>query len=199
MHRRVRFFSDDSYASCRQGKRHDFVVAGVAIEYDRTNVSRALLEAEQSTQKGRRDWFRTPRDKRERYLEAVLGINSIRGRIFYCPFDCISKSQYWQARLDALGAAIIVFTPGHCQHLMAHDGLQGNSRHQLRRGLSTNGHTGVVVESGQFENDPEIRLADAIAGYVRSELYRGDGQRSALTNIPDFFVDLEPKIRNPPA
>ena len=45
--------------------------------------------------------------------------------------------------------------------------------------------------------DPEVRLADALAGYVRAELYR-DGERAELNNLPDWFVSLEPERRNPP-
>lgn len=38
-----------------------------------------------------------------------------------------------------------------------------------------------------FQVHPEVRLADAIAGYVRGEIYRGDSQRSTLTTLPGWF------------
>ena len=43
------------------------------------------------------------------------------------------------------------------------------------------------------------RQQSQLSAYVRSELYRGDGQRAILTNIPDYFVNLEPEMRNPTA
>jgi hypothetical protein len=97
----------------------------------------------------------------------------------------------WRARLDTLGAAIKAFTTGDCEHLMAPEGLKGASRYQLRTGLTKAGHKRVVVESAVHKHDPEVRLADAMAGYIRGELYR-DGERATLTNIPDHFLKLEP-------
>jgi hypothetical protein len=92
MDRRIRFYSDDSYVGCGK-QRHHVVVAGFALEYDRTNVRSALLEAERMSGKKIFDWFTTPRKAREKYLEAVLGIASIRGRIFYRPFDWAHRSE----------------------------------------------------------------------------------------------------------
>ena len=197
MDHRICFYSDDSHKSCGH-RRSDFVVAGVAVEYDRTNVRNALLEAEQGSRKGHADWFRTSHEKRERYIEAVLGIESLRRRIFFCPFDALLDSEYWGAIQTTLDAAICVYSTGRCHHLIAHEGLQGKTRFLLRRALMKRGHSRIGMDSGQLAKDPEIRLADAIAGYVRCELYRGDSQRAVLTNIPDFFENLEPKIRNPP-
>ncbi len=196
--RRICFYSDDSYSSCGKKQAHA-VVAGVALEADRTNVRRLLMAAESVSRKGLSDWRKTrPEQVRARYLEAVFEIQALRGRIFYCAFDRLTKDQYWPARADTLKAAISTFTPGNCHHLMAHEGLQRGPRQQLRIDLARRGCEGVTVASAQFYEDPEVRLSDAIAGYVRGELYRGDGQRAALTNIPDSFVDLGLKIRNPP-
>ena len=64
MNRRVRFYSDDSFTSCAGG-RHDFVVAGIAIEYDRTNARQCLLEAERISRKGLADWFDATSAQRE--------------------------------------------------------------------------------------------------------------------------------------
>jgi hypothetical protein len=201
MQRRIRFYSDDSYSTCVPcgRKRFHAVVAGVAIEPNRTNVHRSLLEAERLSKKQLSDWRRTrPESARERYIDAVLDVPGLQARIFYCPFDSLGPSEYWLARLETLVAAIAVFTPGNCHHRMAHEGLQSNTRRQLRIDLMNRGCDGVTVESAQFHAEPEVRLSDAIAGYVRGELYRGDGQRAVLTNIPHSFVNLEPKIRNPP-
>lgn len=198
MQRRVCFYSDDSYSACGDRRSHA-VVAGIAIEADRTNVHRLLLLAERISRKELRDWYRTrPRSVRELYIDAVLDIPGVQARIFYCPFDSLTSSGYWKARVATLAAAIGVFTPGNCHHRVAHEGLQSNPRRQLRIDLTNHGCDRVTVESAQFHAQPEVRLSDAIAGYVRGELYRGDGQRAQLTNIPHAFVNLEPKIRNPP-
>jgi hypothetical protein len=195
--RRICFYSDDSYVPCGKKHRH-FVVAGVALEADRTNVNRYLLDAERHSGKGRSDWHKTrPDSMKARYLEAVLEIDAIRGRVFYYPFDVLHTREFFNARATALGAAITTFTPGDCHHRMFPEGLQGQPREQLKSALRAMGHKLVAAESAQFNTDPEVRLADALAGYIRGELYRGDGGRSQLTNLPDSFVNLEPKKRNP--
>jgi len=197
MHR-IRFYSDDSYQIFAKKTAH-FVVAGVAICHDRADIRRLLLEAERVSRRGLKDWRAThSADERERYLDAVLDIPALNGRIFFSPFDALSPSDYWNARVDTLEAAIAVFTPGDCHHVMHPEGLQGNPRHQLRMELKKRGCERVTVDPAQFAMDPEVRLSDALAGYVRVEMYRGDGQRAVLTNIPAEFVNLEPKRRNPP-
>lgn len=189
MHR-ICFYSDDSYGACGN-KRHHVVVAGIALMADRTNVNRALLEAEKKSKKGIMDWHSAPPRVREAYLEEVLAIEAIRGRVFYHPFDALLAKDYWRARVTALSAAINRYTPGDCQHRMLPEGLKSNPRHQLRTDLKKCGCERVTVESAQLIMDPEVRLADALAGYVRVELYR-DGERAVLHNLPDWFLSLEP-------
>ena len=169
-----------------------FVVAGIAIMFDRANITQQLMDAERISQKGLADWHGThPPNIRERYLDAVLGIESLHGRFFFYPFDSLAPNEYWEARVSALAAAISVYTPGNCHHMMQHEGLKSNPRFQLRSDLRKRGCAGVSVETAQFVAEPEVRLSDAVAGYVRGELYRGDGSRAILTNVPDWFVNLE--------
>lgn len=194
---RIIFYGDDSHTpTSRRVKGLDLVVAGIIAQHDRTNLHDHLVEIEQLTQKGRKDWFKTAPRVRERYIEAVRGLEMI--RVFYCPFDARIKTEISKARIDTLSAAIKVFTTGHCEHRIAYEGLKSKPREQLRKALSGMGHARVSAISAQIKEDPEVRLADALAGYIRSELYRG-GERMALTNLPDEFINLEPKIRNPPA
>jgi hypothetical protein len=188
---RICFYTDDSYSPCGQGLRHA-VIAGAAISAERMDVRRLLLEAETSSQKGIRDWYHADERAREKYIEAVLDIGNLRGRIFYFPFDGLYTSGYWDARIQTLTRAIAVFTPGDCHHAIFHEGLQGKPRFQLKNDLRERGCERVTVDSAQLIMDPEVRLSDAIAGYVRSELYRGNGERAVLTNIPDWFENLEP-------
>lgn len=188
---RIRFFSDDSYYPCGRKRVHG-VTAGVAIAADKTNIHNRLLEAERISKKNRTDWHRThPHAVRERYLEAVFEIESIRSRIFFRPFDVLAPDEQWGARIGALDAAIRTFTTGRCQHAMYPEGLTRRPREQLMDELKSKGRERVTQHAALFEVDPEVRLADALAGYIRAELYRGDGQRAALTNIPDWFVNLE--------
>lgn len=155
------------------------------------NVREALLVAERISRKGIKDWYRThPRD-RQAYLDSVFDIASLRGRIFFRAFDSLTNDQKWGAMAGALKTAIARFTPGDCHHVVYPEGLQAGPRRQLRIDLKNRGCERVSVDACRFETEPEIRLADALAGYVRAELYRGDGQRSVLTNLPDWLLDLD--------
>lgn len=187
---RIRFYSDDSYSPNGRPKLFHTVVAGVAISADRTNIRQALIEAERLSKKKLTDWRTTPADYRERYLEAILQISGLHGRIFYRAYDSIAMGDHGGARVETLRGAISKFTPGDCHHEMYHEGLQSKPRHLLRKELRERGCERVTVETAQFIMDPEVRLSDAIAGYVRAELYRGHGQRAPLTNLPDWFIEL---------
>ena len=187
---RICFYSDDSYSPCGK-KRCHVVVAGAAISADRTNIREALFEAEQKSKKGLKDWRKTDTVARERYIDAVLAIPGLRGRVFYRPFDSLVSKEYWEARVVTLARAIQIYAPRDCHNQMFPEGLTGNPRNQLRHDLRKKGCERVTVESAQFIMDPEVRLSDALAGYIRGELYRGDGQRAVLTNLPDWFSNVE--------
>ena len=109
--RRVCFYSDDSYQA-RGRKRSDAVIAGVAIEADRSNVRQALIRAEKSSGKGVADWYRTSARARQYYIEAVLEISGLPARVFFRPYELLRSRDYWSARLDTLCGALSAFSPG---------------------------------------------------------------------------------------
>lgn len=189
---RIRFYSDDSYSHNGKPKQFHIVVAGCALSYDRENIRNALIEAERISNKGLLDWHKSPPAVRERYIDAVLALPNLKGRVFYLPVDSMPMPRHGESRLYALNRAIEVFTTGDAHHQMFPEGLrQSKQRHLLRKALNACGKERVTVETAQFVMDPEVRLSDALAGYIRGEIYRGDGNRSELTNLPDWFINLE--------
>jgi hypothetical protein len=188
---RIRFYSDDSYSHNGKPKQFHIVVAGFALSADRENIRKALAAAEQLSKKGLVDWNKSPAQMRERYIDAVLAIPGLHGRIFYLAVDSLPMPRHGEPRLQALNSAIGRFTTGDCHHQMFPEGMrQSRQRHALRKALIVCGCERVTVETAQFVMDPEVRLSDALAGYIRGELYRGDGERAKLTNLPDWFLDL---------
>jgi hypothetical protein len=127
-----------------------------------------------------------------------MAIQGLSARVFFSAFDRLRPQQYCQAREATLEAAIRFFTMGNCHHMMFHEGLNSAPRNQLRLALGQRNCQGVTVEPARLAAYPEVRLSDAIAGYIRGELFRGDGARAVLANLPDLFVDLQLKMRNPP-
>ena len=165
------------------------------IEANRQSVIDSLVAAERRSGKGLRDWHKTDRRAREYYLSLVLDISDV--DIFYTAYDRLHSSACFGARADVLAAAIRRFSPGDCHHMVLPEGLKGAPRRQLLNMLIGAGCSRVTVESVDFFQNPEVRLADAMAGMIRAEIYRG-GNRAPLTNIPERFVDLEDEKRNPP-
>jgi hypothetical protein len=193
---RVCFHCDESYKPLENGSgmRH-VVIAGVALCTDRTDIRRLLLEAESVSRKGAiKDWSKTPRDRRERYLDALWGIPYLVGRVFYVPFDQLRADETWEPRLSTLARAIDKFTlgSGRCDHEIHPEGTTGQQRHAIRRVLLRRGYRNINMKGATFKKYPESRLADALAGYIREELYRGGDERSPLTNLPNWFENLEP-------
>lgn len=194
--RRICFYSDDSYKPCGDGLFH-FVVAGVAIDGDKLAIREALLTAEQASGKGTTDWHSTKDPViRSRYLELVLSIRSLTGRVFYGARDRLSPADYWEARLEVLALAVGSYSNAPCRYSVAHEGFTSNPREKLRRDLVKRGVRRLEITAGEMESKPEIRLVDALAGYIRGERFGGSRASSLFPNMPGWFVDLTPIPKN---
>src|SRR5438552_638322 len=133
-----------------------------------------LLEnAENRSGKGTRDWHSTKDVAiRVRYIEEVLDLSPLVGRIFFGGEPSIPTSDYWQTRVNILAAAVSRYTHGgRCHHEVAHEGLKLQPRLQLHRALKARGLKRITVESALVATDLEIRCADALAGFIRSKLF----------------------------
>jgi hypothetical protein len=196
---RVCFHTDDSYSAT--GEKHfSFVTAGIALDGIKSEMKYLLTKVEERTDKGAKDWHST-KDPiiRVRYIEEVLDMSQLVGRIFYGG-GTLLPDQFWKARVDILSAAVERYSQGGtCRHEMATEGLTGRPRQQLERDLRNRGLRRVTVEAASIANDPETRCADALAGYIRAKLFE-DSQRSQdLPSLPDWLVDLLPlQKENPP-
>ena len=182
---RVYFYSDES----KDGAR--FVVAGVAISAHANVIRKKLLRAERSSGKGISDWHKTKDPKtRHRYLQEVLNIAQLRD----CAFSWVYEGQpgnQFEATVTALESAIDYFGQGK-QCVLIHEGFTHGTREKMKRRLKERGVEGVEVKSGSLENEPRVRLADALAGFSRL-MRSGSAQTDALSDLryDGWFVNLE--------
>jgi len=190
---RICFHSDDSYRSIQSGSGFTFVTAGIALDGIKSEIERELLKAEERSGKGDKDWHETTDVAvRLNYMERLLDLSPLVGRVFYGAYPSLQTGEYWGARLDVLSAAIGRYTArGRCHHEMAHEGFTGANRDKLRLELRGRGFRRVTVESAALVTSPQIRCADALSGYIRGQLYDvGTLSQQVLPDIPDWFVDL---------
>ncbi len=187
--RRICLYSDDSQSPYHMGLFH-FVVAGVALDGEKKPVRETLLRAEDTSGKGTTDWNKTTDPLvRLDYIESVLGIECLRGRAFYRSHDAISPKKYWPARIATVVEAIKAFGEGYCRFEIAHEGLTVENRERLKRELRRLNLRRLETVTGKMMHKPEIRVADALAGYVRSKLFGGTAA-IALPDIPRWFIKL---------
>lgn len=182
---RAYFYSDES----KDGSR--FVVAGVTISAHANVIKAKLLRAEKESGKGARDWQKTKDPKvRRRYIEAVLNIPQLDG----CGFRCVYPATVnpFEATVAALDRAMVQFGAGK-RCVLVHEGFSRGTREKMKAWLSRERPAGQVsVEAGRLENEPRVRLADALAGFCRV-MGSDSVHRDALEGLPydGWFVDLE--------
>ena len=190
---RVCFHSDDSYIPVTS-REFAFVTAGIALDGIKSEMRIHLEKAENRSRKGARDWHSTKDPSiRARYIEELLDMSPLVGRVFYGAAGAVPNTSFWRIRVDVLAAAIRRYSGGgRCHHEMAHEGLTSKPRQQLRGDLKDRGFKRVTVEPASVTTDPETRCVDALAGFIRSKLFDGGGSSSVLPELPDWLVEVIP-------
>jgi hypothetical protein len=153
-----------------------------------------LLGVEAATGKGEKDWhsLKDP-TRRATYIEELLGLPALVGRVFYGGVDSLHSDDYWRVRVDVLSAAIQRYSHRHrCYHEVAHEGLTGRPRDQLLADLRRRGVKRISVEPANIDRDPETRCADALAGYIRLKLFDQSESSKLLPDLPNWLVNCRP-------
>jgi len=166
-----------------------FTVAGVAISAHANVIKQKLVRAEKVSGKGTSKWQKTKSHQiRRHYLEEVLKIQQLNGCAFQRPYE--GEVNAFEATADALRAAVEEFAGNkHC--VLVHQGFNAKTRTKLRDELRRAGIDNITVESGSMENEPRVRLADALAGFAG--LIRSDSHIVDIYNgLPyeGWFVEL---------
>lgn len=181
----VYFFSDES--GLHTGGRY-FLVAGAVFGTHRTWMKQQLEHAERVSCKGKQDWKGTKLlSQRVRYISEVLKIKNIQGTIYYAAYRNNNRD-YWRCTTDALVRAIGRYAAGrHC--IVRHQGFNAKTRMKLHEALRCAG-VDYEIQSGS-EKRAEIRLADALCGYISLMQINESKTVSVFPEIPGWFVDLK--------
>lgn len=145
-----------------------FLVSVVITGSERDAVITELERIEQSTAKGLVKWHKAAFDRKVAYLNAILSNPSFKGRIFFSHYS--QTTSYVELTVYSTAKAILERAKEDYKATVVVDGLRRNEvarfAHELRKL-----HIRVKKVRGvRDESNALIRLADAIAGFVRDAL-----------------------------
>lgn len=146
-------------------------MAVVITTEEREQAQAVLEQIEQVTGKGTRKWQRTAFAQRLAYLRAVLGTLLFHGTIFFASYA--RTHAYRDLTVDATAKAIrhkAKDMEGGYETTVLVDGLDRKQERHMGTGLRRARLKIKKVKGVRDESDPLIRLADAIAGFVRDAL-----------------------------
>ncbi len=156
-----------------------FIVAIIVLAKDRDDRLMRCERAEAESGKGKAKWGRARSAQRLDYMRRIIEDAAFRGCLCYAV--SLETTLYDVATTQAIINAVQQ-QPSLKSHQMTVyvDGLSKTKRHWYARRLH---QAGLVLDKvrgiNRDENDALIRLADAVAGFVRDALY--DGPSDALS------------------
>jgi len=145
-----------------------FLVALVIVEKEREHVRKILRQIEERSGKTSRKWTHTTRKQKEAYLKEILGMNVFQGKIFYQQFSHTTK--YLSCIVEAIVRGIIRTAPREYRAVILIDGLGRHERRIVGRGLRVRHIRTEKIRGLRDESDEFIRVADAVAGFIRDAL-----------------------------
>lgn len=153
-----------------------FIVSVVVTENGRDELLKLLEVFEKKSGKGNRKWHKSKHPARVEYLRQVLRHGQFRGRLRYSVFRNVGD--YDMATVVAIAKGINVRKPrGKYTTIIYVDALRKPKRHEYGRELRKLGiPTRKVQGVARDESNALIRLADAIAGFVR-DVVRGEADQ----------------------
>lgn len=147
-----------------------FLVIVVALDSEILEVTeKQLLKIEISSKKGLRKWKLISNDKREKYLNGILGLKNLRGSIYYSVFH--ESKEYSSLTSLAIAKVAVLYKESLLRIII--DGLNAkekeNTSHQLKKlGIKYDKIRGMKDEQNVF-----LRLADIMAGLTRDYVETG--------------------------
>ena len=135
-------------------------------EYDLLNE--VLIEIEERSSKSLKKWSRARFEYRVAYIEAVIAQPLFRGLIFFSRY--INSQAYFELTVETTAKAIHHKNREAAAATVIVDGLSGRDVDRFKTRLRGSGVNVRKVRGARDESEPIVRLADAVAGFVRDFL-----------------------------
>lgn len=142
-----------------------FLVAVVITSEEREKLRERLRAIEKETGKGALKWFKTKLEQKKVYMERLISTNPLRGPVFYSRYA--HTTEYIPLTIQTVAKAIIAKAEKDYEATIFIDGLSRPERRKFGPGLRKIGIRAHKVRGLRDESDEFIRLADAVAGFVR--------------------------------
>jgi hypothetical protein len=127
-----------------------------------------VKHVEQRTGKGAFKWRKSAFDTRLAYLQELLDTSLLKDKIFFARYT--NAKAYLDLTIYTTAKAILKRVMGSYRATVWVDGLDKQEARRFERGLRGLKIKVRKVRGLREENDPLIRLADAIAGFLRDVL-----------------------------
>ncbi|MDO8512329.1 MAG: DUF3800 domain-containing protein [bacterium] len=154
-----------------------FFVAIVVVSEKREELRELLRDIEKSSRKTKK-WTKTTSDRRVQYINRILKEKKFLGKIYFSYY--FNSREYVDLTILSTAKAILDFGDEEYLATVYVDGLSKNERQRFAAGLRKLRVKTKLTRGARDESEEFIRLADAIAGFVR------DGTEKDKTMKPLF-------------
>ena len=144
-----------------------FLVAVVITGNSRDELQQKLEEIEHRTRKGRVKWHRTGLSRRLVYIRSILDLPEMFGALDFAQYA--NSKAYLDLTVDAI-AGVMERQPAYDRLSVIVDGLLPGEIAKFKLRLNERRVHARKIVGVRDESDPLIRLADALAGFVRDAL-----------------------------
>ena len=143
-----------------------FIVVVVIVFQGLVGKLEKVLESiERETRKGKSKWRPTKFRVRTAYLMRVWQIPDLQRAIFYMSFR--DTKDYTELTAITIAQAISEKASGEYRAYIMVDGLKDKERSLISKTLQQRGIKRRKLRSGRDESNTLLRLADAMAGFIR--------------------------------
>ena len=145
-----------------------FLVSVVIPEKEREFLKAKLETIEKKSKKGVRKWFHTNKERKEVYMKQIIESNLFKDSIFYSKYE--ESRAYVDLTILTTAKAVLRKAKKPYEATILVDGLGRSERYRFAAGLRRLKIKVRKVRGIRDQSDAFIRLADAIAGFVRDYL-----------------------------
>lgn len=145
-----------------------FIVTVAIVGCDREVVRTLLQKVEMSSGKGIKKWTKSTQKQRLSYIQGLLAESHFNAKLFYARFS--QSTDYSALVQQAISRSIVALKLTSYSATILIDGLSKNERQRVAVGLRRLRVRTEKVRGLDDENDEFIRLADALAGFIRDFL-----------------------------
>ena len=145
-----------------------FIVSVVIVRGDGDPLRQALREVERDSRKLDKKWTKSRPAQREAYMRGILSLKPLHGSLYYALHR--NTSDYVDLTIQSAAQALLGSMASSDQATILVDGLARSERQRFARRLRQHRIVIDKVRGLKDESDALIRLADALAGFVRHSI-----------------------------